>query len=79
MLTNTLGMKFSPGNRVGDFWGGGGGGAASTFHLCIENVTADGTATQYMAVDTYGTGYQFSGKGGCPWISTGVTEPQPAP
>lgn len=78
-LANTLDMKFSPGNRVGDFWGGGGGGAASTFHLCIEHVEGT-TTTGYSSIDTAGHGnWAETGKGGCPWIGVGAREPQPAP
>ena len=78
-MTNTLGVRLSPGIRVGDFWGGGGGGAASTFHLCIEHVEG-GVATHYDSVDTALHGnYRKFGKGGCPWTAVGVTEPDPAP
>lgn len=79
-LVGTLNMKFSPGNRVGDFWGGGGGGAENTFHLCIENVGTGGTPTRYRAIDTWGTGgYVRTGPGGCPWLDPGTLEPEPAP
>jgi type IV pilus assembly protein PilA len=79
VLNNTLGMKFTSGNRVGDFWGGGGGGAANTFHVCIESTDSNGTPTQWHALDTFNGGYEWFGKGGCPWTAVNVTEPQPAP
>ena len=70
LINAPLNMKFSPGNTVGDFWGGG---TNSTFHVCLEH-HVDGQPQEWIAYDTYGAGFDMGQgtTGGCPWTAVNV-------